>query len=394
MSDKSKVPFSQRRSWRDVLPIHPAADRFPPITAEELRELGTDIVKNGLTSSIALWRADPKSPAQLLDGRNRLDAIEIATGKPVEVGAPSIMAGDFLACDKAIELDGRKVDPVAYVISANIHRRHLTIEDKDRLIVELLKADPTKSNRQVAKIIDASHPHVAEVRRRAEKAGDVETVTTSIDTRGRKQSARRKTAKPKAAPSEDKPKARDDIGPASTGEVARKDVEIEELRNAKRQLEIKITGLESEIEELRAARHKRLEQLIAERGTWENKPLPPLNLARLPLDDQLIILIGLLENGLAPARNLVAALELPANASVKRRVQLEHIEAMVGAVFNWMSTTKDYVAEIKQALDDYASTTASTAPPTTTPPDIQPPADDGLGIPEFLDRTKQTEITS
>jgi hypothetical protein len=78
---------------------------------------------------------------------------------------------------------------------------------------------------------------------------------------------------------------------------------------------------------------------------------------------------------------------------VKRRAQLDGIDDMVGAVFNWMSTTRDYVAEIKQALDE-ASTTASTAPPTTTPPDIQPPADDGLGIPEFLDRTKQTEITS
>src|SRR5262249_4878269 len=33
--------------------------------------------------------------------------------------------------------------------------------DKDRLIVQLLKADPTKSNRQVAKLTDTSHPHVA-----------------------------------------------------------------------------------------------------------------------------------------------------------------------------------------------------------------------------------------
>ena len=155
-----------------------------------------------------------------------------------------------------------------------------------------------------------------------------------------------------------------------------------------RLLEIKITGLESEIEELRAARHKRLEQLIAERGTWENKPLPPLNLARLPLGDQLIILIGLLENGLAPVRNLVAALELPANASVKRRAQLDNIDGMVGAVFNWMSTTRDYVAEIKQALDDYA---AATAPPDTPPP--PPPADDGLDIPEYLRRDKKEATT-
>src|SRR5262249_46758360 len=47
-------------------------------------------------------------------------------------------------------------------------------------------------------------------------------------------------------------KPADDTGPASASENARKDAEIEELRNAKRQLEIKIAGLESEIEELRA----------------------------------------------------------------------------------------------------------------------------------------------
>jgi hypothetical protein len=47
---------------------------------------------------------------------------------------------------------------------------------------------------------------------------------------------------------------REDVGPASNGETARKDAEIEELRNAKRMLEIKIAGLEREIEELAQVR--------------------------------------------------------------------------------------------------------------------------------------------
>jgi len=49
----------------------------------------------------------------------------------------------------------------------------------------------------------------------------------------------------------DNEKACDDIGPASVGELARKDAEIEQLRNDKRQLEIKIAVLQSEIDELR-----------------------------------------------------------------------------------------------------------------------------------------------
>src|SRR5262249_31841422 len=155
------IVMPKQPSWRSGLPVHHAAELFPLMPPDELRVLGEDIKKNGLTSPIVLWRPHPQAPVQLLDGRNRLDAIGIPSGSPAEVGAPSITAGeDFLACDKVIVLD-KSVDPFAYVVSANIRRRHLTIEDKDRLIVQLLKADPTKSNRQVAKLTDTSHPHVA-----------------------------------------------------------------------------------------------------------------------------------------------------------------------------------------------------------------------------------------
>ena len=47
--------------------------------------------------------------------------------------------------------------------------------------------------------------------------------------------------------------ARDDIGPASVGEIARLSARISELENAKRQLEIEAVGLRSEIGELKAA---------------------------------------------------------------------------------------------------------------------------------------------
>src|SRR5215471_6537024 len=85
----AKSPACHASSWRDTLPVHRAAELFPLMSPDELRALGEDIVKNGLTSAIVLWQPDPKSPMYLLDGRNRLDAIEIATGCPVEIGAPS-----------------------------------------------------------------------------------------------------------------------------------------------------------------------------------------------------------------------------------------------------------------------------------------------------------------
>jgi hypothetical protein len=36
------------KPWREVLPIHPAAEL-------ELRELGEDIKKHGLTAPVVLW---------------------------------------------------------------------------------------------------------------------------------------------------------------------------------------------------------------------------------------------------------------------------------------------------------------------------------------------------
>ena len=87
-------------SWRNDLKIHPAAELFPLLPPDELRTLGENIIKNGLHVPVALW-SDGKSPALLLDGRNRLDGIELVTGSPVIIGAPSLSAGnDFLATDK------------------------------------------------------------------------------------------------------------------------------------------------------------------------------------------------------------------------------------------------------------------------------------------------------
>ncbi len=48
------------KSWRDVLPVHPAADLFPLMSHDELLELGKDIKKNGLESPIVLW--SPRGP--------------------------------------------------------------------------------------------------------------------------------------------------------------------------------------------------------------------------------------------------------------------------------------------------------------------------------------------
>src|SRR5262245_32164172 len=65
----------QARSWRDTLPIHPAAQMFPLMSEADLRELGEDIKRNGLHTPITLCLIEDKS--FVLDGRNRLDAMQL-----------------------------------------------------------------------------------------------------------------------------------------------------------------------------------------------------------------------------------------------------------------------------------------------------------------------------
>jgi ParB/Sulfiredoxin domain len=69
-------PQAVRQSWRDVLDIHPAASLFDPISRDELLDLGKDIKEHGLQSPVALTEKSGQKPV-LVDGRNRLDAMEL-----------------------------------------------------------------------------------------------------------------------------------------------------------------------------------------------------------------------------------------------------------------------------------------------------------------------------
>src|SRR5262249_43557972 len=132
-------------NWRDALKIHPAAELFPRMSPDELRALGEDIKKNGLTSPITVCMDLPtdRASVQLVEGRNRLDAMELVGIKfKLKWRKPGIwiLLAEGLESTRCNEVCSDEA--LAYIISANIRRRHLSTEDKDRLIVQLLKADP------------------------------------------------------------------------------------------------------------------------------------------------------------------------------------------------------------------------------------------------------------
>src|ERR1041385_6910661 len=112
--------------WRDVIKAHEAADAFPCLSADELRKLADDINAHGLKEKVTLWTPDDGGEAVLLDGRNRLDAMEAA--------GIGFLEGRTISPAYATVLTGG--DPYQYVLSKNIHRRHLTKQQKVELIAK------------------------------------------------------------------------------------------------------------------------------------------------------------------------------------------------------------------------------------------------------------------
>jgi ParB-like chromosome segregation protein Spo0J len=82
--------------------IHPLAELFPPMSDEQYQALKADIAENGQHEDIMIWQG------MLIDGRHRLRAC-------LELGIQPDTA----------ELDD-SCDPYIYVITHNLHRRHLT----------------------------------------------------------------------------------------------------------------------------------------------------------------------------------------------------------------------------------------------------------------------------
>lgn len=149
--------------WREKYKVHPAADVFPMMADDELAELQANIRAHGVKLPVVFWH-----DGRLLDGRNRLEAMErlgIDTDR-ASIHADTVMCGD----------------PAAWVITLNIHRRHLTKQQRADLIVKALEASRQngESDAEVkAKAVETGKQHgiakrtversLAEVEGRAKK---------------------------------------------------------------------------------------------------------------------------------------------------------------------------------------------------------------------------------
>jgi hypothetical protein len=112
----------------------PYAEIFPMLGEVELAELAEDIQANGLREPIVL------DGDRILDGRNRLEACRLAGVEP---------RFDHYNGD----------DPLGYVISLNLHRRHLN--ESQRSMVAANIATMTRGDNQHAPIEATSQGEAA-----------------------------------------------------------------------------------------------------------------------------------------------------------------------------------------------------------------------------------------
>jgi len=94
------------------LEFHPLANIFPLVEGQDFAELVADIREHGLHEAIVLYED------KILDGRNRYRACEAAGIEPTF----TVYQGD---------------DPVAYVVSLNLRRRHLSESQRAMVAAKL-----------------------------------------------------------------------------------------------------------------------------------------------------------------------------------------------------------------------------------------------------------------
>jgi hypothetical protein len=137
--------------------FHPLCAKFDLMEGAEFEELVADIKRRGLRVPIITFREPIPRPdgavsvhemrTVIIDGRNRARACAEAGVKP-----------------QYQEFDGDADDVASFIISMNIHRRHLKAGRRRELLATVLKLHPEKSNRAISAETGIPEPTVRRAR--------------------------------------------------------------------------------------------------------------------------------------------------------------------------------------------------------------------------------------
>jgi hypothetical protein len=205
--------------------FHPIAAKYDLLDGEEYAAFKADIAVNKQQIPILLFED------KVLDGRNRERVLDELGIEPVY----KIFEGT--AEEAAVVAD-----------SLNLQRRHLTPEQKRKVIAIKLKQDPERSDRAIAEEVGADHKTVASVREEKESTGDIPQLTKRKGKDGKtrkkktsqkKQSKKRMTkeiAKPTEMSGTPEPETPANSASPATAAETRDQLTVEEMEGARRDL--------------------------------------------------------------------------------------------------------------------------------------------------------------
>ena len=113
---------------------HPVADVLPMIPDEEIRELAEDIKKNGLQERIVLC------DGMILDGRNRYQALQLLGKHEI----PNL----FNDMTEVFSVNPGRIVP--FVLSRNLHRRHLNTSQRASVAADLKEIEAERAKERQA----------------------------------------------------------------------------------------------------------------------------------------------------------------------------------------------------------------------------------------------------
>jgi chemotaxis protein histidine kinase CheA len=168
------------------MPVHPAAELFPMMSETEFQAMKEDIRIHGQNDDVLIWNGT------LLDGRNRLRACVELEIEPGWSELPST------------------IDPVSWVLSHNLHRRHLTTSQRGMVATKLAtllqgekKTDAgiqASSQIEAAEKLNVSRDSVQKARKVKQKA--TPEVVAAVESGTMSLNAAVATTKPKATQAE------------------------------------------------------------------------------------------------------------------------------------------------------------------------------------------------
>ena len=135
--------------------LEPRWQMMPPLSDKDYQRLKESIAKHGILPG---HEPEIDEQGRIIDGHHRA-LICAELGKE----CPTRPAPHFATDEEAWD----------YAFAVNVHRRHLSIEQKRDLIAEWLRRHPGESNRGVASLVGTSDHTVARVRADLEEQGTI-----------------------------------------------------------------------------------------------------------------------------------------------------------------------------------------------------------------------------